>query len=171
MERSGLPICWCQIRRHPSKRDHHHHHHHHHHHQWLYSPSGPWPPLLRYLNHILRHTVGLPGRVISRSQGLYLHRTTQHRKTKGKHPSPERDSNPRTSVRAPKLHASDRTVNGSANENRSGLKSGNACHDAVQYLLSSRLQTFYKKYVPQIHTTFIAILSNLLLVHSPHSPY
>jgi hypothetical protein len=46
----------------------------HHHHLWLYSPSGPWPPLIRFLNHILRHTVGLPGRAISSSQGLYLHR-------------------------------------------------------------------------------------------------
>jgi hypothetical protein len=32
------------------------------------------------MNH--RHTAGLLGRVISSSQGLYLHRTTQHRKTK-----------------------------------------------------------------------------------------
>jgi hypothetical protein len=32
------------------------------------------------MNH--RHTVGLLGRVISSSQGLYLHRTTQHRQTR-----------------------------------------------------------------------------------------
>jgi hypothetical protein len=31
---------------------------------------------------LFRHMVGLPGRVISPSQGLYLHRTTQHRKTR-----------------------------------------------------------------------------------------
>jgi hypothetical protein len=31
-------------------------------------------------NH--RHTVGLLGRVISSSQGLYLHSTTQHRQTR-----------------------------------------------------------------------------------------
>jgi hypothetical protein len=30
---------------------------------------------------LFRHTVGLLGRVISLSQGLYLHRTAQHRKT------------------------------------------------------------------------------------------
>jgi hypothetical protein len=30
---------------------------------------------------LFRHMVGLTGRVISPSQGLYLHRTTQHRKT------------------------------------------------------------------------------------------
>jgi hypothetical protein len=30
---------------------------------------------------LFRHIVGLLGRVISPSQGLYLHRTTQHRKT------------------------------------------------------------------------------------------
>jgi hypothetical protein len=31
---------------------------------------------------LFRHLVGLLGRVISRSQGLYLHRTTQHRRTR-----------------------------------------------------------------------------------------
>jgi hypothetical protein len=31
---------------------------------------------------LLRHMVGLLGRVIGSSQGLYLHRTTQHRKTR-----------------------------------------------------------------------------------------
>jgi hypothetical protein len=31
---------------------------------------------------LFRQTVGLLGRVISPSQGLYLHRTTQHRKTR-----------------------------------------------------------------------------------------
>jgi hypothetical protein len=31
---------------------------------------------------LVRHMVGLLGRVISPSQGLYLHRTTQHRKTR-----------------------------------------------------------------------------------------
>jgi hypothetical protein len=40
--------------------------------------------------------VGLLGRVISPSKGLYLRRTTQHRKTRDKHPCLERDSNPRS---------------------------------------------------------------------------
>jgi hypothetical protein len=40
--------------------------------------------------------VGLLGRVISSSQGLYLHRTTQHRKARDKHSCLERDSNPRS---------------------------------------------------------------------------
>jgi hypothetical protein len=31
---------------------------------------------------LFRHMIGLLGRVISPSQGLYLHRTTQHRKTR-----------------------------------------------------------------------------------------
>jgi hypothetical protein len=31
---------------------------------------------------LFRHMVGLLGRVISPSQGLYLHRTAQHRKTR-----------------------------------------------------------------------------------------
>jgi hypothetical protein len=38
----------------------------------------------------------LLGRVISPSQGLYLHRTIQHRKTRDKHPCFKRDSNPRS---------------------------------------------------------------------------
>jgi hypothetical protein len=59
---------------------------------------------------LFRHTVGLLGRVISPSQGLYLYRTTQHRK-------------PRTNIHAlsgirthdprnqpVKTHASDRTA-------------------------------------------------------------
>jgi hypothetical protein len=45
---------------------------------------------------LFRHMVGLLGRVISPSQGLYLHRTTQHRKTRDKHPCLKRDSNPRS---------------------------------------------------------------------------
>jgi hypothetical protein len=49
---------------------------------------------MRFLE-LFRHMVGLIGRVISPSQGLYLHRTTQHWKTRDKHPCLERDSNPR----------------------------------------------------------------------------
>jgi hypothetical protein len=40
---------------------------------------------MRFLE-LFRHMVGLLGRVISPSQGLYLHKTTQHKKTRGKHP-------------------------------------------------------------------------------------
>jgi hypothetical protein len=40
--------------------------------------------------------VRLLGRVISPSQGLYLHRTTQHRKTRDKYACLERDSNPQS---------------------------------------------------------------------------
>jgi hypothetical protein len=36
---------------------------------------------MRFLE-LFRHIVGLLGRVISPSQGLYLHRTTRHRKTR-----------------------------------------------------------------------------------------
>jgi hypothetical protein len=45
---------------------------------------------------LFRHMAALLGRVISPSQGLYLHRKTQHRKTRDKHPCLERDSNPRS---------------------------------------------------------------------------
>jgi hypothetical protein len=64
------------------------------------------------MNH--RHMVGLLGRVISSSQGLYLHRTTQHRQTRKKHPCLKRDSNPRSGVQALKDRNSDRAVTGSA---------------------------------------------------------
>jgi hypothetical protein len=50
---------------------------------------------MRFLE-LFRHMVWLLGRVISPSQGLYLHRTTQHRKTRDKHPCLKRDSNPRS---------------------------------------------------------------------------
>jgi hypothetical protein len=64
---------------------------------WLYSP---WRTLaashIGGVLELFRHMVGLLGRVISPSQGLYLHRTTQHRKTRYKHPCLERDSNPRS---------------------------------------------------------------------------
>jgi hypothetical protein len=49
----------------------------------------------RFLD-LFRHMVGLLGGVISPSQGLYLHRTTQHRKTRDKHPCLGRVSNPRS---------------------------------------------------------------------------
>jgi hypothetical protein len=53
--------------------------------------------------------VGLLGRVISLSQGLYLHRTTQHRKTRDKHAlSGIRTHDP--SIQTAKTHASDRTA-------------------------------------------------------------
>jgi hypothetical protein len=43
---------------------------------WLYSPFGPWP--LIFSPMIILQTVGLPGRVISSSQGLHLN-TGQHK--------------------------------------------------------------------------------------------
>jgi hypothetical protein len=48
----------------------------------LQSTYGPSLPLIFWFPNLFRHTVGLLGRVISPSQGLYLHRTTQHRKTR-----------------------------------------------------------------------------------------
>jgi hypothetical protein len=43
---------------------------------WLYSPLGPWSLLFRFI--IILQRVGLLGRVISTSQGLYLN-TGQHK--------------------------------------------------------------------------------------------
>jgi hypothetical protein len=40
-----------------------------------------------------RHKIGLRGRAISSSQGLYLHTTTQHKDTREKHPCHKQDSN------------------------------------------------------------------------------
>jgi hypothetical protein len=59
---------------------------------------------------LFRHMVGLRGRVISPSQGLYLHRTTQHRK---KRTNIHALSGIRThdpSNQPAKTHASDRTA-------------------------------------------------------------
>jgi hypothetical protein len=42
----------------------------------LQSTYGPSPPLIFWFPNLFRHLVGLLGRVISSSQGLYLHRTT-----------------------------------------------------------------------------------------------
>jgi hypothetical protein len=61
----------------------------------------------------LRHTVGLPGRVISSSQGLKLHRTAQHTETKDKHPCPKRGSNTRSGVqkaRGPRVRPLDQLL-------------------------------------------------------------
>jgi hypothetical protein len=59
---------------------------------------------------LFRHTVRLLGRVISPSQGLYLHMTTQHRKTRTNvHAlSGIRTNDP--SNQSTKTHASDRTA-------------------------------------------------------------
>jgi hypothetical protein len=62
-----------------------------------------------FLNNI-RHMVGLLGRVISPSQGLYLHMRTQHRKTRTNiHALGEIRTHDRSNQPA-KLHASDRTA-------------------------------------------------------------
>jgi hypothetical protein len=44
----------------------------------------PWPSwrIFCQTSKIFRHLVGLHGRRVSPSQGLYLHRTTEHRKTR-----------------------------------------------------------------------------------------
>jgi hypothetical protein len=48
----------------------------------LQSLLDPGRLTYRRFLELFRHTVGLLGRVINPSQGLYLHRTTQHRKTR-----------------------------------------------------------------------------------------
>jgi hypothetical protein len=48
----------------------------------LQSSFGPSPPLILWFPNLFRHMVGLLGRVISPSQGLYLLRTAKHKKTR-----------------------------------------------------------------------------------------
>jgi hypothetical protein len=73
--------------------------------QWLWGLCGLWRPFMISCSSF-RHTVGLLAPVISPSQGLCLHRTTQRGETKDKHQCLKRDSNSRSSVRAPEARAS-----------------------------------------------------------------
>jgi hypothetical protein len=62
-----------------------------------------------FLNYF-RHMVGLLGRVISPSHGLYLHRTTQHRKTRTNIHASSGIRTHDLSNQLAKTHASDRTA-------------------------------------------------------------
>jgi hypothetical protein len=59
---------------------------------------------------LFRHMVGLLGRVISPSHGLYLHRTTQHRKTRTNIHAKSGIRTHDPSNQLAKTHASDRTA-------------------------------------------------------------
>jgi hypothetical protein len=59
---------------------------------------------------LFRHLVGLPGRVIIPSQGPYLHRTAQHKKTQTNMHALSGIRTHDPSVPAMKAHASDRTA-------------------------------------------------------------
>jgi hypothetical protein len=63
----------------------------------------------RFLD-LFRHMFGLFGRVISPSQGLYLHRTTQYRKTRTDIHALSRIRTHDPSNQPAKTHASDRTA-------------------------------------------------------------
>lgn len=63
---------------------------------------------------VFKRTVGLPGRMVSSSQGLSLHRTTQRGETKDKHSCSKRDTNTRSSVGMLKVLALDSAAAGSA---------------------------------------------------------
>jgi hypothetical protein len=64
---------------------------------------------MRFLE-LFKHTVGLLGRVISPSQGLYLHRTTQHRNTRTNIHALSGIRTHDPSNQPAKTHASDRTA-------------------------------------------------------------
>jgi hypothetical protein len=68
-----------------------------------------------FLNYF-RHMVGLLGRVISPSQGLYLHRTTQHRKTRTNIHALSGIRTHDPSNLPAKTHASDRTATVTGNK-------------------------------------------------------
>jgi hypothetical protein len=78
---------------------------------WLYSPLGPWHLLFSFM--IILQTVGLLGRVISSSQGLYLN-TGQHQTSM---PCVGFERTIPASERAKTVHTLDRsaTVTGSDN--------------------------------------------------------
>jgi hypothetical protein len=69
---------------------------------WRYSPNfglglPPWNSPFHFDFLDFRQSVGLLGRVISSSQGLYLYTNRKtHTRTHTKHPCPEWDSNPRS---------------------------------------------------------------------------
>jgi hypothetical protein len=67
-------------------------------------------PTYRRFLELFRHTVGLLGRVISPSQGLYLHRTTEHRKTRTNIHALSGIRTHDPSNQPAKTHASDRTA-------------------------------------------------------------
>jgi hypothetical protein len=79
----------------------------------LASSFRPPPPLIFWFPNLFRHVVGLLGRVISSSQGLYVHRTTQHREPRTNIHALSGDSKPRPRVRAIKARASHRAATGS----------------------------------------------------------
>jgi hypothetical protein len=64
---------------------------------------------MRFLE-LFRHMVGLLGRVFSPSQGLYLYRTTQHRKTRTNVHAMSGIRTQQPTGQAAKTHASDRTA-------------------------------------------------------------
>jgi hypothetical protein len=64
----------------------------------------------RWFLELLRQMVGLLGRVISPSQGLYLHRTTQHRKTGTNNHALSGIRTHDPSNQPAKTHASERTA-------------------------------------------------------------
>jgi hypothetical protein len=66
--------------------------------------------IYRRFLELFRHMVGLLGRVISPSQGHYLHRTTQHRKTRTNIHALSGIQTHDPSNQPDKTHASDRTA-------------------------------------------------------------
>jgi hypothetical protein len=76
----------------------------------LQSLKNPVRLTRRRFLELFRHMVGLLGRVISLSQGLYLHRTTQHGKTRTNIHALSGIRTHDPSNKPAKTHASDRTA-------------------------------------------------------------
>jgi hypothetical protein len=85
---------------------------------WRYSPNlglglAPWNSPFHFGFLDLRHSVGLLGRVISSSQGLYLYINTEKRThTNTKHPCPGWDSNRRSRLPRERRQCMPYTVTG-----------------------------------------------------------
>jgi predicted component of type VI protein secretion system len=76
----------------------------------LQSLKDPGRHTYRRFLELFKRMVGLLGRVISPSQGLYLHRTTQHRKTRTNVHALSGIRTHDPSNQSAKTHASDRTA-------------------------------------------------------------
>jgi hypothetical protein len=106
----------------------------------LQSLKDPGRLTYRRFLELFRHMVGLLGRVIGPSQGLYLHRTTQHRKTRANIHALSGIRTHDNSNQSAKTHASDRTaVTGIYPYTWSKL----AVHCIIKYSTVHRLPRYY----------------------------
>jgi hypothetical protein len=120
---------------------------------------------------LFKHMLGLLGRVISPSQGLYLHRTTQHRKTRTHIHALSRIRTYDPSNQRTKTHASDHTATVTG---KTGLyltkidisKHNIRINDQLPNLFSSVFLSKLMPLVPTFLTPWSRVLLEKLLVCS-----